>query len=443
MRRIFFACLFVLVISPFPAVQSAAQEKVRVSEVRVTSKLQEEGSHPEGYNGYRAFDGRLDSAWVEGEEGPGIGEILKIRFGQIVEIDSVEIAPGFFISQYHRANNRVKKLRIVADRRQINFAFKGDSTELRTTPDARQYVLDFQDSMAVQKRPLEVSGIRDIAFVLEDIYPGTQWDDTCISEISFYRKGKKFELWFANEETERNDARNLEKIKNAIRHGENLYARELIPRIHNLDIDLVLARRNYQGPPEGAGGTPPDPDSVIDIAIRNGGPETAAALLFAGADPDRGLDTAVELGSRDFFVLLLIAGADYAEALRLSVWADNTMLAEIALEDFGADPNTEVTGQGSERHVILNDVRSAEMASLLIVYGADDIQGINGAGGPGDTPVLAAVRAERPDVLKVLLKKGFSPHMPEWGIGWSPLSLAEDIGNQEIIHMLRDAGAEK
>ena len=37
----------------------------------------------------------------------------------------------------------------------------------------------------------ETVAVKQIRFTIAGVYPGTRWDDTCISEIRFFREGEQ------------------------------------------------------------------------------------------------------------------------------------------------------------------------------------------------------------------------------------------------------------
>jgi hypothetical protein len=47
------------------------------------------------YSVANLFDGRLDTAWVEGAEGVGVGEWLELEFDEPVDLDGFLLAPGY------------------------------------------------------------------------------------------------------------------------------------------------------------------------------------------------------------------------------------------------------------------------------------------------------------------------------------------------------------
>lgn len=140
----------------------------------------------------KAFDGDVQTSWVEGVGGPGIGQ--KLAF--IVEPDSkkISIMPGYADGINFIKNNRLKKAR-------LSFYLKyEDVTQLNTTLIllATDYSLNLvlQDLPQYQdfdiNLPPEIAGKlaktnRNACLVcvleIQDVYKGSTRDDTCIAEI--------------------------------------------------------------------------------------------------------------------------------------------------------------------------------------------------------------------------------------------------------------------
>ena len=61
---------------------------------------------PQRYSEDKAFNGDPSTAWVEGVEGPGLGE--QVAFEIAPRSTRIEIYPGYGVEEYHRLDNRVK-----------------------------------------------------------------------------------------------------------------------------------------------------------------------------------------------------------------------------------------------------------------------------------------------------------------------------------------------
>ncbi|MBN1411380.1 MAG: hypothetical protein JW969_11095 [Spirochaetales bacterium] len=128
------------------------------------------------YSVYNLFDGDPRSTWVEGNDGDGFGEDIVVTFNTEVMIDAIEVMPGYFINNFYDENNKVKTLRVIAD------GMEADK-------------LGFAEKMEPQMVKLKSAlSAKKIKFVIEEIYRGTKWHDTCISEIAFWNGSSRIEL---------------------------------------------------------------------------------------------------------------------------------------------------------------------------------------------------------------------------------------------------------
>jgi hypothetical protein len=109
--------------------------------------------------------------WVEGVPGHGIGEEIRID----TWFPRLWISIGFVSydrPELYELNSRPKRLRVVSD----------------ATGEER--IVDLEDTPNLQ--PIEVPGEWEsagdggIRLIIEEVYPGTRWDDTCINFIVFF-----------------------------------------------------------------------------------------------------------------------------------------------------------------------------------------------------------------------------------------------------------------
>jgi len=142
------------------------------------------------YDVSKALDNSLSTAWVEGAEGPGIGEYI---FCVLKPGDFLYIFPGYGSSQKVWAlNNRLKKAKVTV------YGLKQYTTtgapEVAFNPMAEEFLLTFQDAFGYQGIPVgrylfDVnkwfygSSFLFVAIQILDVYQGTKYDDTCIAEV--------------------------------------------------------------------------------------------------------------------------------------------------------------------------------------------------------------------------------------------------------------------
>ena len=113
-----------------------------------------------------AIDGKRNTCWMEGVDGPGIGEWVRFDFDREIKLHRILIQPGYFKSpQVWAQNNRVATLT-------AQFS-DGSSREL-----------NFDDRMESQKVDIGAVRTRWVRLTIKSVYYGTD-PDTAISEIAF------------------------------------------------------------------------------------------------------------------------------------------------------------------------------------------------------------------------------------------------------------------
>jgi hypothetical protein len=120
------------------------------------------------YGPANAMDGSMMTAWVEGTDGPGIGEWIRFDFGREVKLRRIFIAPGYFKSpQIWQKNNR---LAIAI------FHFSDGSTKEFRFPDQ-------MEEQQVETGDVTTSWVR---IEIKQIYlADSDSQDTAISQVTF------------------------------------------------------------------------------------------------------------------------------------------------------------------------------------------------------------------------------------------------------------------
>jgi hypothetical protein len=133
------------------------------------------------YHAWSAIDGSLSTPWTEGVDGPGVGEWIMLEFPGAVEIHSIGIAVGydrdegdtFRSPEVFAANNRLQRATLIFS--------SGEQVELA-----------FSDTRGVQMIPLARAPSPIITtfvkVVIDEVYPGSKYDDTCLAEIEVWGK---------------------------------------------------------------------------------------------------------------------------------------------------------------------------------------------------------------------------------------------------------------
>ena len=112
------------------------------------------------------FDGRDDTSWQEGVSGYGIGESVSWELDREYQVKYIGFKMGNWADNdyYYNGNTIPRTVELTA----------GGST----------FELSFSNERAVQWVELspEITA-RSMSLTIRDVYPGTSWSDTCISEI--------------------------------------------------------------------------------------------------------------------------------------------------------------------------------------------------------------------------------------------------------------------
>lgn len=143
---------------------AAAERQTRTAQAttaHASSRLEEKFA-PENTR-----DDRVETVWVEGANGPGVGEWIAFTF-KPQTIQYVEIYPGYGKSKdLFFANHRLKRATLIFS-------------------DGTRAVIQLFDEMRVQtvalQAPVRASSLR---LIIEEVFPGSQYDDTAIAEISW------------------------------------------------------------------------------------------------------------------------------------------------------------------------------------------------------------------------------------------------------------------
>jgi hypothetical protein len=105
--------------------------------------------------------------WVEGKADSGIGESITVSLENPVNV--INILNGYVdIEKKHlyRQNNRVSVMKII------------------DLDNNKEYILNFKDKVYYNSQVLD-GKTRNIKLIIEDVYKGTKFNDTCITEMKF------------------------------------------------------------------------------------------------------------------------------------------------------------------------------------------------------------------------------------------------------------------
>jgi hypothetical protein len=125
------------------------------------------------YHEWSAINGLLESPWCEGADGSGVGQWLMLEFLAPLEVAYISIDVGYdHNDDIFFKNNRIKKARLIFS----------DGTELPW---------EFEDERGLQLVPLACAPgpcmqTTLVKLVIDEVYPGTLYDDACIAEIEVW-----------------------------------------------------------------------------------------------------------------------------------------------------------------------------------------------------------------------------------------------------------------
>ncbi|UCE26658.1 MAG: hypothetical protein JSW52_09960, partial [Candidatus Coatesbacteria bacterium] len=153
-------------------------ETEKLFNATATSTLTEPGKPADYLGADKAIDGDLSTAWVEGVDGSGVGETLTITFGAVIEVNFVDIFPGFGKSpDIYYGNNRIKKVR-------LEFSDGTSVTESFDDEAGRKTIVLYD------RETWEGINSEWVKLTVLDVYKGLKWDDTAIGEVAINQEGK-------------------------------------------------------------------------------------------------------------------------------------------------------------------------------------------------------------------------------------------------------------
>jgi len=129
--------------------------------------------HGGQYQSWMAMDGSLETSWVEGVAGPGVGEWIQLSFPGMIEIYYINLDVGYDRDEdIFYANNRIKRATIIFS--------NGEQIEL-TLSDRRGMQM-----IALARAPGPNIETTFVKVIIEEVYPGSRHNDTCLAEIEVW-----------------------------------------------------------------------------------------------------------------------------------------------------------------------------------------------------------------------------------------------------------------
>lgn len=148
-----------------PAETDSINQVIKIKKIAATSILKDSS---QAYPPEQASDGDIKTCWAEGVPGYGIKECIFYQFADMYTIHGFNIWNGYQKSEdlYYK-NSRPLALRVSA----VGY-------------EETHYLKDTMGMQRIDlKRPVKM---REVQIFIEDVAKGSKYDDTCISEISFY-----------------------------------------------------------------------------------------------------------------------------------------------------------------------------------------------------------------------------------------------------------------
>jgi hypothetical protein len=135
------------------------------------------------YSNSNLFDGNILTAWVEGVSGTGLNEKIIIELDNPIQLQFLGLANGFRQNEKtYIENSKVKKLEVTLynDENRIEQKVTLDFPN-RTFIELNEDNLF--DVLELEMFWEDMAKINKIELSIKETYPGTKYEDTCISEI--------------------------------------------------------------------------------------------------------------------------------------------------------------------------------------------------------------------------------------------------------------------
>lgn len=158
-----------------------------IAKIQASSILKTDAINRFNYEPKNLFDNDLNTAWVEGVAGSGVGEWVEIQFEEGIHIEAVGIINGYTKNEaIYKANNRIRKIRLDVEFRD-NWPENADPISVDIDLTEKQ----FNELNRNVQAPF-ISWLKDygmgrvvskIRLTILEVARGTKYDDTCISEL--------------------------------------------------------------------------------------------------------------------------------------------------------------------------------------------------------------------------------------------------------------------
>ena len=115
------------------------------------------------------YDGSKDSSWQDGVDGSGIGESVTYHLDQVCKVRFLVLRLGnwYGSDDNYTMNNRPKTM---------TFEFGDQSVQVTFPDEKKEFCVELS-------KDVETS---EIKMTIDEVYKGTDYDDTCINEVDVY-----------------------------------------------------------------------------------------------------------------------------------------------------------------------------------------------------------------------------------------------------------------
>lgn len=140
------------------------------------------------YSKMNLLDNDFNSAWVEGASGSGAGEKITIQLNDYL-LGAICLVNGYAKNaEAYTANNRVKRVKVereVVDLQDLNTtSIEVEELEIQDLPFANIHLDNFYSLVTIIGNYGDgYQKVRSITITILEVYPGTKYDDTCITEL--------------------------------------------------------------------------------------------------------------------------------------------------------------------------------------------------------------------------------------------------------------------
>ena len=141
--------------------------QIGIADSAATSTIQQDGVDN---SPARMHDGIDSNSWQEGVDGPGIGENITEKFDGENRVHFIVVKLGNWYTldgDYYAMNNRPKVL---------NFRIGDKSFDVEFPDEKKEMCVELSEDVVAS----------DVTVTIKEVYSGSEYDDTCITEMDYY-----------------------------------------------------------------------------------------------------------------------------------------------------------------------------------------------------------------------------------------------------------------